>query len=213
MASIHKVDKEGIGTVKPLYTDLNIPTKLFFDILNSRVFSMLGKGSEDELQKVFESIFDEYLDLGGNNSIKKWYEQARKLEALKLIEKQTKTIIYALLYTPMSIEERNLLIDVLNEVPKLNARVDKDKNIIDELDRVNKRCLGSLRNEINLVSIDDKKEETVKESAKYIFQQDLARISITLGFQIATNLTMYEFITYKNSAIESVKQRKQSLKG
>lgn len=206
------MDKEAIGSVKPLYTDLNIPTKLFFDILNSKVYSLLGEGSEEELQRVFEKIFDEYVDLGGNNEIKKWYADNVKLESLKIVESQTKILLYTILYTPMTTEELDLAVEILNGIKKLNANFDLSKDIVEECNRVNTKCLGSLRNEINMLNISDNKEKKVSENKAYIFQQDLARISITLGFQIASNLTMYEFITYKNSALESIKQSKQTNK-
>lgn len=211
MASLHKTDKEISGSVKPLYTDLNIPVKLFFDILNSKMYSLLGEGPEDQLLKVFEVIFDEYIELGGNPEIKKWYASACKIEALKLVETEAKLLMYTLMYTPMTLEERDTVIDDLNAIKEINANIDKTKDLLEECLRVNQQCLGSLQNRINLLSPAETKQSTEEHKA-YIFQQDLARISITLGFQIATNLTMYEFITYKNAAIESVKQREKSVK-
>lgn len=200
MAEVHKMDKK--PTIK--YTDLNIPTKLFFDILNSGLYSLLGSGTDQELKEAFMVIYDEYVEIGGNPKIKKRESDMLKKNYILTIESRAKLLLYTLMYTPMNKEERDLCIDFINEIPKLNAKIDKNKDLLDECIRVNTKCLGSIRNEIKLLGIEDHKEPE-KESVKYIFQQDLARISISLGFQIASKLTMYEFITYRNSAIEKNK--------
>lgn len=204
--AISSLDEKAAKSVKPIYTDCSIPAKLFFDIINTKDYALLGEGSIIELEKVFESIFDEYVEIDRNNKIINWYEKTKKIHFIQTTMNHINNLLYMIVYTPMTETQRESVVEILNTIPNVKCRFDLTKNVLSEVKRVQTSVLGSMRNQLKLLDANATVEETVK---KYIYQQDIAKMSTILGFQINTGITMYEFVSYKHSSVEAINQRKK----
>lgn len=200
----NKVDETPVRTIVN-YTNCKIPAELFFNILNTEDYTLLGTGDSKELEEAFYVIFDEYVDISGNNKIKQWYAKRKKVALLQFLINYVQEVMKAIITMPLTTDERLRLIEVLNEIPRVRAKLNVDKPILEEVKRIQTQVLGILRNELNMeLSTEQKQGDSVKHS----FHQDLARISANLGFQIKDDVTLYEFEEYKKIAINNSKPKK-----
>lgn len=194
-----------------LWQDCNIPAMLFFDILNTRDYSKLGTAPIEELEKAFENIFDEYVVLDGNEKVIQWYKKQCKIAFLKFQINTIETALNAVCYIPMTVEQRIRIIDSLNSMGSPKVKFDKDKPILDEVQRVQRSVLGSIRNRLNLELSNEKK---VEEQAKYSYRKDLAAVENVLGHALPEEMSLEMFLERKKSAVEkSNNQRKLQRNG
>lgn len=194
-----------------LWHDCNIPAKLFFDILNTRDYTKLGTAPIEELEKAFEKIFDEYVVLDGNEKVIQWYKKQCKISFLNYQIWVIETALYTICYAPLTKEQRIRVIDNLNAMQTPKVKFDKDKPILDEVQRIQRSVLGSIRNRLNLELSNEKK---VEEQAKYSYRKDLAAIENVLGHSLPEKMSLEMFLERKKSAVEkSNNQRKLQRNG
>lgn len=182
-----------------LWRDCNIPAMLFFDILNTRDYSKLGTAPIEEMERVFEGIFDEYVVLDGNEKVIQWYKKQCKIAFLNYQIEYIETALYTICYAPLTRDQRIKVIDSLNAIETPKVKFDKDKPILDEVQRVQRMVLGSIKNRLNLEKSTEKK---VEEQAKYSYRKDLATVENILGHNLPEDMSLEMFLFRKKSAIE-----------
>jgi len=188
-----------------LYTNCDIPARLFFNNLSAGDLSVLGTGTQEELQVAYYSILDEYCELDNNTS---FIEAFKKEEIISLIQSDIATIetaLHAIIYVELTKDERISIIDKLNEwkPPHAVVRFDKDKPLLDEALRIQKKVIGALKNRLNQeVSTRKKRVEKVKRT----FESDCVAIEIALQVSINDDVSLRKFIEYSKQAIERSKQ-------
>jgi len=192
---------------KILYTNCDIPARLFFDELCNGNLSVLGEGTPEELQAAYMSILDEYVDIDNNKSFLKAFqieEQAADIQAkIAAIE----LAVYHIYYDPIITKEQRLeIISTLNEWKKPRIRFDPDKPTLDECYRLQTKVIGSLKNDLNFLLAERKTER--KERVK-TFYRDVAAIEVVLApLRIDANVTLRMFLEYNKIAVEKTKPRK-----
>lgn len=196
--------------VKPMpysgYTDCNIPAKLFFKVASSGQYELLGAGEPRDCEDAFYTIFDEYFKLDPNETLRDIYKKAAKIRGLQLRISFIETCLHQIIFVPMTVEERLLVIDVLNGLDGVRINFSKDKPIKEEVSRVQSRIIGALKNEIKHETITEKKQKAGIERS---FEQDLASICINLGIYLHNEITLYEYIAYRKLAIERSEANKK----
>lgn len=207
ISETNKGNKKAIRPVNPLYTDCSIPAKLFFDIAAKKDYSLLGEGSKEQLQVIYEDIAEEYYTLSDEKGLKTHYNTHKKVALLEITIHHTETLLYMLLYTPMTNDERGSVIDVVNAVPKLNANINKETDLLTEIIRVQQQCLGILHNELNIIKPEETKEHV--KDVPFVFESELVKICVTLGFQLSANISLYEYVNYRKTAMDIAKQRQK----
>jgi len=191
-----------------IYSNCDIPARLFFNNLSAGDLSVLGTGTQEELQKAYYSILDEYCELDNNTA---FIEAFKKEEIISLIQSDIATLetaLYAIIYVELTKDERISIIDKLNEwkPPHAVIKFNKDNPILDEVLRVKKSVIGALKNRLNQeVSTRKKRVEKVKRT----FEADCVSIEISLQVSINDDVTLRKFIEYSKQAIERSKQYKK----
>lgn len=183
---------------RPLYTTCEVPAKIFFKVFSTGDYTLLGDGTPQKQEAAFYSIFDEYCLIEENERLVEAYHKQARIQVLLL---QIETIDLLLLrmknlkLTKQAIQEH---IDALNSIDNAYVKFDNKKDIIKEIERVEVKVLGRLRNEVNFES-DGVKQ--IKESAPYEFEQTL--IDLRIGFAMASapvnidsDLTLAEYASF-----------------
>jgi len=191
-----------------IYSTCDIPARLFFNNLSAGDLSVLGTGTQEELQAAYYSILDEYCELDNNTA---FIEAFKKEEIISMIQSDIATIetaLHAIVYVELTKDERISIIDKLNEwkPPHAVIRFNKDNPILAEVLRVKKSVIGALKNRLNQeVSTRKKRVKKVKST----FESDCVAIEIALQVSINDDVTLSKFIEYSKQAIERSKQYKK----
>jgi hypothetical protein len=204
----------GVQESKILYSDCSIPASLFFHIVETKDFSLLGTGNAEQLEAAYNSIFDEYVMLSGSEEVIRAYKKSAKVGLLKSKIEIAQNLLYAICFQETSVEERLQFIDILNSIESTPAtdvlparyhfRFNKDKPIFDEIEKC-QQAIGILENELNF---DLSTEKKLNEAVKYIFESDLVNIQNALGYNLPDDLSLKKFIYLKQSAIKKSQANK-----
>lgn len=187
------------------WTDAKIPADVFFDILDTGDYTLLGTAPFEELEAVFDKIFDEYVRIDNNQKVLAWYKKMVKTRLLTNQIAIIENLLYIITFTPLNKDERLMFIDKLNDIEGVRVNFKKDKPIMDEISRVKNVVIGSLQNRLNMEKNTEKKE---KEAVKYSYKQDLAGIESILGYNMPENMSLEMFLYRKKTAQEKAKAHK-----
>lgn len=193
-----------------LYKDCNIPAKLFFKVLSTQDYTLLGEGTIEEQENDYYAIYDEFCTLSPNDELKRIYNKKAKIEGLYLKIAFIETILYNILYLKLTVSERLEFINELNNLEGVKVKFNPDLPILDEVQRVQTRIIGTLKTQIKAEEATEKKQ---RESTPYNFEQNLAQICITLGIYLKSDVTLYEYIAYRSAAMEKIKAQEKLKKG
>lgn len=185
-----------------MYKDCDLPAKLFFKIINTGDYSLLGDGDANEQEQSFNDIFDEYFLLTNNKSLLSVYTKHQKIEKQKAIISVINSILYAITYIRQTREEREEQIALLNSINGVKINFDINKPIIEEIERVKTKVIGSLTNQLKLdLSTVQQQKETVSTS----FERRVVWMSKVTEIRIPPNeITLHEFIEYDRLSKEII---------
>lgn len=194
-----------------MYKDCDIPAKLFFKVINTGDYSLLGKGNPEEQEQAFNDIFDEYYILDGNKRVEASFKKSNRIAVLSMNIGFIESMIHAIACVPMIVSERLELIKILNDTNLIKPQFNTDKPILEEINRVQLR-VKAMKNELNIILGSEKK---TNDNVKYSFEKEVVSIENILGRGIDNNdLTLRKYIELKKSAVEKVNnQKKQQTKG
>lgn len=185
-----------------MYKDCDIPAKLFFKIINTGDYSLVGEGTKEEQEQAFNDIFDEYFKLTNNKSLLTVYVKRHKITLIQAQIHAITSILHAITYVTQTAEERIEQIDLLNSIQGVRVNFSKDKPILLEIDRVQRRVLGALRNQLKMEQSTEKKESQAPELT---FERKVVGMSKVTEIRIPPNeISLYEFIEYENLTKEIV---------
>lgn len=194
------------------YTNCDIPAKLFFDIMHNEDYQKLGTVSIEECEKAYDDISDEYFTILPNLKLKAFITKKAKIHYLTTQIAYINSLLSIICFTPLKVDERNLIIDELNTIDGVKINFKKDlKNLKSEIERVQNSVIGILNNQIN--SLKDDKEKKAEKS-KYVFQGDIVRLRQALdGMHIDENISLYMYAELTKAAIDVSNQRKAQKNG
>lgn len=184
------------------YTTCDIPAKLFFKMIASGDYSILGEGAPQEQEDAFYKIFDEYHLLEDNNGVKSIYRKTQRVTVLTLQIEFISTALNQIAFVPMTKDERLAVIGILNSLDGCKVKFSIDKPIKDEIHRVQTKILGFLRNELQFELSREQKE---KKGAVMTYERELASIAAILSFYPHSDITLAEFVELRKLAHERVK--------
>lgn len=188
---------------KILYSNCDIPARLFFDELMHGNITVLGKGNPNDLYEAYWGVIDEFCDIDNNTTLRNWFHKQVKLSKLQRAISDVRTLlnpIKNLVVVRCELEACITLINAL-EYPKVNF--DIEKPLDEEIKRVEFQVIGILENELNMLMPEqtEKKKEIIKD-----FSDRLVAVENALGRQIDDNVSLRKFISLEKSAIRKAKQ-------
>jgi len=194
------------------YTNCEIPAKLFFDIMHTEDYQKMGTVSIEECEKAYDVISDEYFTILPNIKLKTYLLKKAKIYHLEAKITYINSVLGLISFTPLTIHERNKIIDELNSIDGVKVNFKKDLNLLkSEIQRVQSSVLGILKNQINSIKDDKEKKE---EKSKYVFQGDIVRLRQALdGMHIDENISLYMYAELTKAAIDVSNQRKAQQNG
>lgn len=174
------------------YTNLEIPAKLFFNIIDTSNYEVLGGENDEENAILWNSIFDEYYLLSENIKIRSIMDKQFKISIIELKIQKIKDCIYSLMYVipPELIEEKKIIKSALKE---LGVKYDIDKDTVDQCHRMLKSDIGILNNQLSMLSAS---LPIKKEEVKRTFEDDLSSIMRVLGFSVPVDISMYLYLSH-----------------
>lgn len=191
---------------KILYTNCDIPARLFFDELCNGNLSVLGEGTPEQLQAAYMSILDEYVKIDNNTSFLKAFQLEERISNIQANIAALEVAIYHIYYdTLITIEQRLELIATLNEWKKPRINFNTDKPLLDECLRLQNKVIGALKNDLNFAVSERKKER--KERVK-TFYRDCVIMEEVLGIKIDDNVSLEKFSLYNKRVVEKTKPQK-----
>lgn len=192
-----------------MYKDCDIPAKLFFKVINTSDYTLLGEGTPEEQEQAFNDIFDEYYILDGNKQVEASFKKSNRLALLRMNKSFIDSILHAITFVPMTKEERIELIQTLNSTELIKPPFNVDKPILDEIKRVQikSKAIG------NLIRYELSGEKKTDTNVKSSFEKEVVSIENILGRGIENNdLTLRKYVELKKSAIEKVNNQKKQQK-
>jgi seryl-tRNA synthetase len=187
------------------YSDCSIPSRLFFEIVDKGDYSLLGFKTDAENNEAFEKIFDEYYELTNSSRIKIDLSIRSDISMLTYKLKTVEFTFESIVNLPMTDAQRGELIDSLNE---LGVKIDKEKDIIEQIENLKRTYLGGIRNKLSLLN--DKYESLKKSSGvKTSYEKMLVNIENVLERSIPEDISLRKFLAYEQSVKEKIAQQKQ----
>ena len=184
-----------------LYTNCDIPAKLFFQVMDSGEYDKVGGEAN------FDMIFDEYYTLTLSPELKKWMVNNYKVESLILTIKSITNTLDAIEFLPMTKEQALKCVDILNSYDAIKRKFNPvPKLIVSEIARCRK-IVSLLINQLNMFR--DNFNAT-KKDIKNSFEKSLLSIRLNLdGLQVDENVSLYMYIELENAVKERIKSLKK----
>ena len=178
------------------YNSLDVPAKLFFDILDEFNLEKLvieGNPSKEDLESAWSNIFDEYFKEVDEYNLKIYLKINKNISLLNYKITAYQKHIFLLLNTRFSKEQEDLY---YKELSKIKLRIKKGESKLQFCDRVLKTIIPSLQTQIEL---EKHNLEEITKGKKQSFQSKLRSIEkITeLNYRIDSNITLAEYISYE----------------
>lgn len=190
------------------YVDLDIPAKLFFKILNTNDYYLLGFDTEAENKHAFEQIFDEYHALTQSGKLKNDIELKKQIALLNYKIEVIETTLYVLLNFPMTKDQRQ---DIIVNLHSIGVTITPENNMVEQINKIAEVSLGSMKTKLKiLVDQYDKRSKT--KEVKTTFEKMLVNIENVLNRTIDEAITMRKFLALQESANERVRQHKMKKK-
>lgn len=199
-----------VGKKQHIWQDCNIPAKLFFKVINTGDYTLLGKGKPNVLEQSFYKILDEFCVIDDNKAIIEAYQKSAKAMVTRLQIALIKEYLYHLTFVKMSKDVQDMFIDKLNSISGVVIEFSKVKPLFEEINRVETKVIGRLINQMN---IDEADSDKGKKKAESNFYDELVNIINVLDMSnVNEDISLYLFISLKKQArakIEAIKKSKK----
>lgn len=184
---------------KTFYTDCNIPARLFYHIMHTDDFE--STGGEDNFYK----IFDEYVGLVPSPQLITYLRKQQRINSLQLRIKGITTCLYAITYLPLG-DRLSAFVEQLNAYEDVRPKFNISKPRIDEIERIQKRVLGSLKTSLKSELSDIEKKN---ESQINAFEQNKLAFSRILETNIPRDVNLYEWAEIEKAVKIEIQNRKK----
>lgn len=189
-----------------LYTNCDIPARLFFDELMQGNISVLGKGTPTELHNAYMAIVDEYCELDNNRKMLDWFTKQNRISKIQRGISDVALCLAPIKYICITESQFKRAINNINYIDYPKVKFDIKKPLNDEIKRVEHSVIGMLKNELNMLVDDNTKS---KEKIQKDFFKRLVSVQNALGRNLDDNISLRKFIYEEKSAIDKCKPNKK----
>ncbi|WP_438423137.1 hypothetical protein [Aquimarina macrocephali] len=181
-----------------------IPANLFFYNLNNEDLSFLikdGNPSNEDLEKAWSDIQDEYFELEGNRKASLLITTRNRIALLVLKINICKISVNIALKNNLNEDQINSIISGLS---RIKIKVIKDSSLIDQLTLIVEQYIPSWETELEIEK-ENLKKHVSKEVSNY--EEVIESMSDIKDRHLPENMSLRRFSAVKKSAIKINKQR------
>lgn len=187
------------------YTDLDIPAKLFFKVIETNDYSLLGHSTEAENKQAFEQIFDEYHEITNSGRVKNDIELRKQIALINYKIEILEITLHILLNFPMKESQR---LEIIENLKSIEVKIEPSENMVEQIERIAQTKLGSLKTKLNIL-IDRYEKQSNKKEVKNTFEKLIVNIENVLNRSIDENISMRKYLALQESCNEKIKQSKK----
>jgi hypothetical protein len=186
----------------------NIPAKLFFEVLNTRDYTLLGAEQENEdLEAIFTEIYDDFFVKINNPQAKMYLEMTWKVNFLSYKIETIRQVMHFLYYENVIEEHRLKILDALEK--GCGIYVDKSAKFADEVLRVLQVECGIIENDLTMATLELKNTFGKQEEGKFDFYKTIVSLSNVHNRNIEDNIVLAMYVAIENSAKDIIKSQKK----
>jgi hypothetical protein len=186
----------------------NIPAKLFFEVLNTRDYTLLGAEQENEdLEAIFTEIYDDFFVKINNPQAKMYLEMTWKVNFLSYKIETIRQVMHFLWYENVIEEHRLKILDALEK--GCSIYVDKSAKFADEVLRVLQVECGIIENDLTMATLELKNTFGKQEEGKFDFYKTIVSLSNIHNRNIEDNIVLAMYVAIENSAKDIIKSQKK----
>jgi hypothetical protein len=190
----------------------NLPLWNFQKYLETNDVKYFAKEHKEhkDLPDIITAFFGEYLELTKNQKIIIRFERAHKIMRLT-IKYNTVSLILKTLYNYNKGLDFEIFKQLVEELQKWNYKIDKNKDIFEQLEKIYNRIQG-IKTQIEVLE-DELKDEDVVESSSIDGQLISVSRCLDLKYQLnAKEITVLQWIEYQKQAVLIIKERQKHKK-
>lgn len=186
----------------------NIPAKLFFEVLNTRDYTLLVAEQENEdLEAIFTEIYDDFFVKINNPQAKMYLEMTWKVNFLSYKIETIRQVMHFLYYENVIEEHRLKILDALEK--GCGIYVDKSAKFADEVLRVLQVECGIIENDLTMATLELKNTFGKQEEGKFDFYKTIVSLSNVHNRNIEDNIVLAMYVAIENSAKDIIKSQKK----
>jgi hypothetical protein len=184
----------------------NIPAKLFFDVLNSKDYSLLVADNEKEdLEAVFVKIYDDFFVKSDNPEAKRYLNITTNIAFLEYKLATIKQVMEFTYYTNLDKKLRDKLLKAL-EVG-CGIYIDKDADFSSEVLRVMQVESGIIENDLTMEKLELEAMSKKSIDKAFDFYDNIVSLSNVHERNIDETVTLAMYIALDKSAKQKIKKQ------
>ena len=186
----------------------NIPAKLFFEVLNTRDYTLLVAEQENEdLEEVFTAIYDDFFVKIKNPQAKIYLEMTWKINFLSYKLETIRQVMHFLWYENVIEEHRLKLLNALEK--GCGIYIDKSAKFADEVLRVLQVECGIIENDLTMATLELQNTFGKQGTEKFDFYKTIVGLSNIHNRNIEDNIVLAMYVAIENSAKDIIKSQKK----
>jgi len=186
----------------------NIPAKLFFEVLNTRDYTLLVAEQENEdLEEVFTAIYDDFFVKIKNPQAKMYLEMTWRVNFLSYKIETIRQVMHFLWYENVIEEHRLKLLDALEK--GCGIYIDKSAKFADEVLRVLQVECGIIENDLTMATLELQNTFGKQGTEKFDFYKTIVGLSNIHNRNIEDNIVLAMYVAIENSAKDIIKSQKK----
>jgi hypothetical protein len=186
----------------------NIPAKLFFEVLNTRDYTLLVSEQENEdLEEVFTAIYDDFFVKIKNPQAKIYLEMTWKINFLSYKLETIRQVMHFLWYENVIEEHRLKLLNALEK--GCGIYIDKSAKFADEVLRVLQVECGIIENDLTMATLELQNTFGKQGTEKFDFYKTIVGLSNIHNRNIEDNIVLAMYVAIENSAKDIINSQKK----
>jgi hypothetical protein len=184
----------------------NIPSKLFFDVLNTKDYSLLQPNDENEdLEAIFIAIYDDFFIKSDNPEAKRYLNLTTNIAFFEYKLATIKQVMQFAYFSKLTNEMRQKILKAL-EVG-CGIYIDKDADFAEEVKRVMQVEIGIIENDLTMYKLE--LDAMVKNSSQkaFDFYDTIVSLSNVHERNIDETITLAMYIALDKSAKQKIKKQ------
>jgi hypothetical protein len=194
----------------PKYNSIfNIPAKLFFDILENKDFKLLeplDTENEEEAEKIFISIYDDYFIKSENHKSKDFLELRQEVAFMTYKIESVIQVLNFLMFNKTTPEMREILLDSLISI---GININKENLFLEEVQNILQIELGQIQNDINFSKMQLEGLTSDNQESVFNFYEHLISLETAHERNLDDEMVLAKYIEYERLAIKKAEIQKQ----